>query len=102
MTTQGLDSYKQLAYAEYDFAKDGGAVGDHTLRGTPLPVGAVVLGAYIDVETAVTSGGLRSDVLGQAEEQRVTGVLGDAFLGQIVVDDELHRSACDRAQPLRG
>ena len=57
MTTQGLDSYKQVAYAEYDFAKDGGAVGDITLRGGVLPAGAYITRAWLDVVTALTSGG---------------------------------------------
>jgi sugar/nucleoside kinase (ribokinase family) len=59
----GLENKMQSWIFEYDFAKDGGAVGDITLRGTPLPVGAVVLGAYIDVRTAVTSGGLATVAL---------------------------------------
>lgn len=49
-------------WAEYDFAKDAGAVGAITLRGYPsdgdgnlLPAGSVVLGGYIDVETAALS-----------------------------------------------
>lgn len=48
--------------AEYDFAKDAGAVGAITLRGYPsdgdgnvLPPGSVVLGGFVDVETACTS-----------------------------------------------
>ena len=57
MTTQGLENYKQVAYAEYDFAKDGGAVGDITLRGGVLPAGAYITKAWLDVVTAVTSGG---------------------------------------------
>jgi hypothetical protein len=40
---------------EYDFAKDAGALGDIALRGPKLPVGAIVLAAYIDVETAPLS-----------------------------------------------
>lgn len=50
--------------AEYDFAVDGGAVSDITLRslagdiqGNTLPSGAVITGGYLDIETAVTSGG---------------------------------------------
>lgn len=47
---------------EYDFAVDGGAVGVITLRGgglfgNALPAGSVVLSGYIEVDTAVTSGG---------------------------------------------
>lgn len=43
--------------AEYDFATEGGAVGDITLRGDTLPSGAQVVDADILVETALTSGG---------------------------------------------
>jgi hypothetical protein len=43
----------------YDFAVDGGAVGDITLSGgtTPIPANAVILGGFCEVDTAVTSGG---------------------------------------------
>ena len=52
----------KTAEGEYDFAVDGGAVGSITLRsvnaaGAALPVGAVIMGGYVDVLTAVTSGG---------------------------------------------
>lgn len=52
------------ASGEYDFAVDGGAVGAITLRcangaslGNEIPVGAVITGGYIEVDTVVTSGG---------------------------------------------
>lgn len=41
----------------YDFATDGGAIGDITLRGDTLPAGAIVVDALISVDSAVTSGG---------------------------------------------
>ena len=41
----------------YDFATDGGAIGDVTLRGGALPKNAVVTGGYIYNHTAMTSGG---------------------------------------------
>jgi hypothetical protein len=53
----GLENGMKSWKFEYDFAKDGGVVGDITLRGAPIPVGAVILGGYVDVETAVTSDG---------------------------------------------
>lgn len=56
--TRGLKS----AQGEYDFAVDGGAVGTITLRSAPgdsnggeIPIGAVILGGYIEVDTIVTS-----------------------------------------------
>jgi hypothetical protein len=52
----------KVASAEYDFAVDGGAIGTTTLRavdmsGGAVPSGAVVTSGYVDVLTAVTSGG---------------------------------------------
>lgn len=41
----------------YDFAVDGGTVGDITLRGDTIPSGAVITDAILNVETALTSGG---------------------------------------------
>lgn len=56
---EGTERLKTVQ-AVYDFAVDGGATGTITLRGTDsvgnsLPVGAVVTGGYIDVETACAS-----------------------------------------------
>jgi len=52
----------KLAQGEYDFDVDGGAVGQITLRGVGMlgagmPIGSVVTGGYIEVDTALTSGG---------------------------------------------
>lgn len=47
----------QIARAEYDFAVDGGAVGDITLRGQQVPSGAIITDVLIRVTTALTSGG---------------------------------------------
>lgn len=51
----GLQNNLKDATWEYDFSKDAGAIGDITMRGPKLPVGAIVLAAYVDVETAPTS-----------------------------------------------
>lgn len=52
------------AKGEYDFAVDGGAVGALTLRaaaddelGNTIPIGAVILGGWLEVDTPLTSGG---------------------------------------------
>lgn len=52
------------ASGEYDFAVDGGAIGTITLRsasgaviGNTIPNGSVITGGYIEVDTALTSGG---------------------------------------------
>lgn len=47
----------KVATGMYDFAVDGGAVGDITLRGGTLPSGAIIIDSLIDVDTALTSGG---------------------------------------------
>lgn len=45
------------AVALYNFAVDGGAVGDITLRGDAIPSGAIITDVLIHVDTALTSGG---------------------------------------------
>jgi hypothetical protein len=51
----------------YDFAQDLGAISTITLRAdSPLPLGSVIIGGYIDVQTALTSGGAATVAL-QAE-----------------------------------
>jgi hypothetical protein len=54
---EGLEGKFNAAHYEYDFAKEGGAIGDITLRGDSIPKNATILGGYVDVETALTSGG---------------------------------------------
>lgn len=58
---EGTDRIK-TAVGEYDFAVDGGAVGQITLRsgsvlGAGVPSGAVITGGYLEVDTVPTSGG---------------------------------------------
>lgn len=44
--------------ARYDFAVDGGAVGDIDLTKTAaIPANAVIMGGFVEVDTALTSGG---------------------------------------------
>jgi len=41
--------------ARYDFAVDGGAVGEIKLTsGTPIPANALILGGFVEVDTALT------------------------------------------------
>ena len=56
-TRGGLENNKQVGYWEYDFSRDGGAIGTVTMFGPKLPVGAIVVDGLIKVETAVTSAG---------------------------------------------
>jgi len=64
MERKGLAPGKQVAYFEYDFAKDGGAIGALTLRGNRLPAGAIITSGMIHVVTAVTSNGAVTVELG--------------------------------------
>lgn len=57
MTAGSAMGGKKYARGLYDFATDGGAVGDITLRGDTIPSGAIITDALIHVDTAVTSGG---------------------------------------------
>ena len=45
-----------VAKFSYDFAAQGGAAGDITLVGTPLPIKAVVWDGVVDVITPLTGG----------------------------------------------
>lgn len=48
----------RVARARYDFAADGGAVGDITISAASvLPAGAYILSGFVEVDTALTSGG---------------------------------------------
>lgn len=52
---------------EYDFSVDGGAVSSITMRNlgvNPIPVGAIIEGAQLQINTAFTSGGSATVVLG--------------------------------------
>lgn len=42
----------KYARAHYDFAVDAGAIGTITLRGDTIPSGAVLVDAFVEVETA--------------------------------------------------
>lgn len=46
-----------VAKFSYDFDQQGGASGDITLAGTPLPDNAIVWDGVVDVITPLTSGG---------------------------------------------
>lgn len=48
---------RKYARGFYEFAVDGGAVGDIALRGERIPAGAVIVDALLDVNTVPTSGG---------------------------------------------
>lgn len=54
---EGIAGGMQIARARYDFAVEGGAIGQVNLSADQLPNGAVVTDGYIDVITPPTSGG---------------------------------------------
>lgn len=91
MSDHGLSNKKGIAYLEFDFAKDGGVVGDITLRGNVLPAGALITGGWLDVATAVAGGAtstLALKVVSAADLMAAMGVgnfLADVLipLGQI-------------------
>jgi len=56
MERRGLEPTKRVAYFEYDFSVDGGAIGDITLRGDSLPDDAVIMGGMVHVKTACAGG----------------------------------------------
>ena len=64
MERRGLESAKNVAYFEYDFNIDGGAVGTIALRGDRFPKNAVCEDGIIHVTRAVTSGGAPTVTLG--------------------------------------
>lgn len=48
----------QVARGRYDFAVDGGATGTTDMTSTAqIPANAVILGGFVEVDTAATSGG---------------------------------------------
>jgi len=52
-----IEDSVRVARADYDFAVDGGAVGDIALRGDKIPSGAIIVDALLHVDTVLTSGG---------------------------------------------
>jgi len=64
MKRQGLEPSKRVAYFEYDFALDGGAIGTVALRGDRLPIDAVVTSGMVHANAAFTSTGAPTVTLG--------------------------------------
>ena len=57
--TEGVTSTRlKVARGDYSFAVDGGAQGTIALMGgTLIPSGAIIVGGFVEVTTALTSGG---------------------------------------------
>lgn len=47
----------KAARGRWDFSQDGGAVGTIVTTAEKIPTGAYILGGFVEVDTAVTSGG---------------------------------------------
>lgn len=52
-----IEDARKIARAYYDFAVDGGTVGDIALRGDKIPSGAIITDVLLHVDTILTSGG---------------------------------------------
>lgn len=56
--TEGLNASRlKIARGDYNFATDGGAIGNINLMGQTIPAGAVIIGGHVNVQTVCTSGG---------------------------------------------
>lgn len=71
----GARARQTLKYT-YDFDSQGGATGDITLQGEPLPQAAIVWGGVVDVIEAITSGG--SATAGISTSQSADDIVADA------------------------
>lgn len=58
LVTEGLGGSVRVLRADYSLAADGGAVGTiNLLPAGTIPSGAIILGGWLEVTTALTSGG---------------------------------------------
>lgn len=76
----GIEPKVPYVQCEYDFAKDGGAVGAITMRGGGLPIGAIVTGGTVLVPKAVTSAGSATVALHLESAGDVLAATGKASL----------------------
>lgn len=64
----------QVVRGRYSFADDGGAVGVINLTsGTPIPANSIVLGGFVEVDTAVVGAGASVQVRVNAADDIVDG-----------------------------
>ncbi len=57
MQASGLESYKNVAYFEWDHDKHGGLIGDTPVGGDALPAGAVITGGMVYVKKGLAGSG---------------------------------------------
>lgn len=89
MTQWALEGYRnaQCKIFEYDFDKEGGAVGNITLRGGKVPLGAVVLGGCILGQTNCASGGAATIALSlEAANDVYSAATFDSFDDGAILD----------------
>lgn len=87
MERRGLEPTKQVAYFNYDFSRDGGAVGDINLAGNALPEGAIVDIGKVHVTTAVLSGGAATVALKLVAANDTLAATGKASLSANAILD---------------
>lgn len=57
MELRGLEPKKNVFLFEYDFARDGGAVGEHVLEGNPIGMERLLTNGKIEVKADLSSEG---------------------------------------------
>ena len=57
MQAAGLETYKSIAYFEWDQAKHGGLIGDIIVGGDALPAGAIITSGLIHAKNALVGSG---------------------------------------------
>lgn len=87
MQRRGLEPVKRVAYFEYDFARDGGAVGDIAMRGDAIPADAIIVDGKVHVNTAVTSGGSATVALKLLTAADIMAATAKASLAQNAILD---------------
>ena len=80
MQNTGLAPLKHTAYFEYDFATHAGAVEAITVKGNPIPSGAVITNGVVHVKTAVTSAGAATVAIQALASEDILAATGKASL----------------------
>lgn len=92
MQAAGLETYKSVAYFEWQHAKHGGLIGDISVGGDALPAGAIITGGLIHTKEALAGSGalmaIRAlsggDILAATE---ITQLTENALLAPVPVPD---------------
>ena len=57
MELRGLEPKTNVFLFEYDFARDGGELGEHVLEGNPIGMERLLVRGFLEVKTACASAG---------------------------------------------